>query len=89
MDYDDELRLSCEKTGDLLHRRSKHDDREDVQNEDVDEFEAEMEDELDNIILNAQSKWSSKDESSKPLPDKPSTSAPSTKDDVYDKGEIV
>ena len=40
MDYDDELRRSCEKTGDLLHKRKKVDKRN--FDGEMDEFEAEI-----------------------------------------------
>ena len=82
MDYDDQLRLSCAKTGDLLHRRPKGDENDDADDEFIDDFEAEMEDELDDIMLTAQSKWS-KNEKVENNEQKPSTSK---ENELYDKG---
>ena len=49
MDYDDELRHDCEVTGEVLQR----DEAEDI----IDDFEAEMEAELDDIVSHASKTW--------------------------------
>jgi len=49
MDYDDELRHDCEITGDPL----RPEDAEDI----IDDFEAEMEAELDDIVSDASKTW--------------------------------
>jgi hypothetical protein len=65
MDYDDELRLSCAKTGDLLHRSSLNKESAADEQKLINDFEEEMEDELDNLLLNAQSKWAKIDDQPK------------------------
>ena len=86
MDYDDELRRSCEKTGDLLHKRKKV-DKCDFDGE-IDEFEAEMETELDEIYTNATSNWIGTDEN-QPGPSGSSTEKPDLPEENYDKGRIL
>ena len=86
MDYDDELRRSCEKTGDLLHKRKKF-DKCNFDGE-MDEFEAEMETELDEIYTNATSNWIGTDEN-QPGPSGSSTEKPDLPEENYDKGRIL
>jgi len=64
MDYDDELRHDCEVTGDPL----RPDGAEDI----IDDFEAEMEAELDDIVSDASKTWAADISNSNPVP---STSA--------------
>ena len=86
MDYDDELRRSCERTGDLLHKRKKF-DKCNFDGE-MDEFEAEMETELDEIYTNATSNWIGTDEN-QPGPSGSSTEKPDLLEENYDKGRIL
>lgn len=83
MDYDDELRRSCEKTGDLLHKRKKAEKCS--LSEEMDEFEAEMETELDQIYSNATSNWSGTNDV-QPGPSGLSVEEPNQTKQDYDKG---
>jgi len=57
MDYDDELRLNCERTGDPLNKRFSKARDDDKADKLAKEFEDEMEIELDNLVMAQQSTW--------------------------------
>merc|ERR1712130_505020 len=86
MDYDDELRESCDKTGDLLHCRTNCAATNDKEGE-MDEFAAEMESELDELLMTAQAQWT-KDDKNATSPklaqaDQPTTSK--SANELYEK----
>ena len=87
MDYDDELRESCDKTGDLLHCRTNCAANTDKDGE-MDEFAAEMESELDELLMTAQKQWTKSDKNEpSPKPDQdlqPTTSK--SANELYEKG---
>merc|ERR1712130_175763 len=86
MDYDDELRESCDKTGDLLHCRTNCAATNDKEGE-MDEFAAEMESELDELLMTAQAQWTKGDKNAtSPKPaqaDQPTTSK--SANELYEK----
>jgi len=73
MDYDDELRLSCERTGDPLNKRFSKARDDDKSDRLAQEFEDDMEIELDNLLMEQQSAWMDR-----PTEPRPSTVKPSS-----------